>query len=350
MGGRNHSERVIGGTPEEQRLAMEELQGVFDETDPKLVGYEVEKSTDEKAMIERVEAIVDEMVKKWGGDPKPVPLKKIQVLKPGAVDATSDGSYGGRGVHKPLRGNIGVERTGSRVGFGSVLSHELFHLKSYKSAQIDKWTKEADLYRSGFSMIDRKNPPGEFGKKREYFSDLEEGIVAECANRFFDRMKSEPLFEKEMAANEKIKQWVLNACRRREMPKEKLRILEREWKYIPDAEKYAQQIESFSEVETEREDFAWGTFSYLYENNKVEIRERYSQRNRLYQLCDEICAKSGGRFVDSEAVFNEFAKANFTGNYLTIGRVVDGALGKGSFRRLAEETSGDPGNNDARKS
>jgi hypothetical protein len=51
---------------------------------------------------------------------------------------------------------------------------------------------------------------------------------------------------------------------------------------------------------------------------------------------------SGGKFKNRDEVFDEFAKANFSGNYLPLARTVEGVLGKGSFRRLAEEFSEEP--------
>lgn len=83
-------------------------------------------------------------------------------------------------------------------------------------------------------------------------------------------------------------------------------------------------------------------FKALYEQGEAETVERYQERKRLYELLDRIVANSSGRFESRDEIFNEFARANFSGNYLTISRIVESILGKGSFRKLAEEFSEEP--------
>jgi hypothetical protein len=343
MGEKTHYERVIGGSPEEKEVAIEDLQGVFDEADSELSQYELEKTEDEIEILKHTEAIVDRMVRYWGGNVKAIPLEKIYVLKPGAIEITSKGKSSGSAVHKGLRLNIGIEREPSKIAFASTLSHELFHLKSYKSAQVKESNGMTDSYRSGFSMVDRKNRNVPSGEEKVYFGNLEEAIVAECARKAFEEIKKEPMFHEEALANEKIKEWVLGSYSRSGLPEEKLKVIGREWKNIADAEKYVGEIESYFEREIDRSDYAHGLFERLLKEGKIETVERFSERERLYALCDEILEKSDGKFKDREEIFNEFAKANFTGNYLTVARIVEDALGKGSFRKLAEDFADKPG-------
>jgi len=56
-------------------------------------------------------------------------------------------------------------------------------------------------------------------------------------------------------------------------------------------------------------------------------------------LIDEIIEKSHGRFENRQEVFDIFARANFSGNLIPLARLIESIFGKGSFRRLGEETA-----------
>lgn len=71
-----------------------------------------------------------------------------------------------------------------------------------------------------------------------------------------------------------------------------------------------------------------------------ELQSVFDERS--YELLDKLVEGSGGKFKNRDEVFDEFAKANFSGNYLPLARMVEGIFGKGSFRRLAEEFSEKP--------
>jgi hypothetical protein len=57
----------------------------------------------------------------------------------------------------------------------------------------------------------------------------------------------------------------------------------------------------------------------------------------LDDLLAELVLKSNGEFKDKETIFKEFAKAHFTGNYLTIAHLIERILGEGSFRKIADK-------------
>ncbi|MEK7581844.1 MAG: hypothetical protein AAB488_00725 [Patescibacteria group bacterium] len=333
--------RIIGGTQEDKEAASRKLQTVFEERSGKLAEYEIEKSPEDLEILNKTESIVDRIVSQYGGDPKPLPLDHIYVLKPGSVLAVTEGKLAG-GVHRPLGLKIGVERGKSRSLFASTVAHELFHLKSYKSARVGKSGEDVRLYRSGISMIDRKDPNEEKGEEKEYFAMLEEAIVAECTKKFLDEISRDSEFREEAEAVRKFRNWAVAYYRRAGMPEEKAKEFERELKYIAEPQDKVEMVLAFSDEEEKREAYAAGIFSALYEKGEVETIERYRERKKLYELLDKLVVNSGGKFKNRDEVFNEFAKANFSGNYLPLARVVEGILGKGSFRALAEEFSQEP--------
>lgn len=341
MEGRTHYERIVGGTPEEKKAASEELQSFFEEPDERLAEYEIEKTPEDLRILNATESLVNRIVSHYGGDPKPLPLEHIYILKPGSVSAMTGGNLAG-GIHKPFGLKIGVEKEGSKLLLASVVAHELFHLKSYKSARVGKSGDGALLYRSGLSMIDTKDSGAEAGEEREYFAVLEEAIVVECTKKFLDEISQDAEFSEEAQAVRKFKDWVAAYYRRPGNPEEKAKVLERELKYITGPQDKVEQVLAFSDEEESRQTYAAEMLRSLYEEGKIEMMERYEEREKLYKLLDMLVEKSSGKFKGRDEVFDEFAKANFSGNYLPLARMVEGILGKGSFRKLAEEFAREP--------
>src|SRR3989344_7722222 len=205
---KTHYERIVGGTQEEKEIASKERQDTFDERSNKLAEYQVEKTSEDLEILKKTEAIVDSIVARYGGEPKELPLDHIYVLKPGSVLAMTEGRLAG-GIHKPLGLKVGVEKGKSKSLFASTVAHELFHLKSYKSARVGKSGEDVRLYRSGLSMIDRKDPNEEMGEEKEYFAMLEEAIVAECTKKLLDEIGTDSFFSEEAEAVRKFKDWVV---------------------------------------------------------------------------------------------------------------------------------------------
>jgi len=341
MEGKTHYERIIGGTEEEKQVASKELQETFDERSKDLSEYELEKSPEDLEILKKTEAIVDSIVARYGGEPKALPLDHIYVLKPGSVLAMTEGRLAG-GIHKPMGLNIGVEKGKSKSLFASTVAHELFHLKSYKSARVGKSGEDVRLYRSGLSMFDKKNPDEKVGEEKEYFSVIEEAIVAECTKKLLDEIGGNALFSEEASAVMKFRDWVVAYYRRGGVPEEKVKEFEKELKYIADPQDKVERVIAFSGKEEERQAYAAGMFGALYEKGEVETVERYTERKKLYELLDKLVINSNGKFKNRDEVFDEFARANFSGNYLPLARTVESILGKGSFRKLAEEFSKEP--------
>ena len=155
-------------------------------------------------------------------------------------------------------------------------------------------------------------------------------------------MAKEDIFREEISAVRRFRDWVIGFYRKSERPPELVEQLKNEVKYISNPIEKVEQVLAYSDKEEDRQAYAAGMFEALYENGEAETRERYQERKKLYELLDKIVAGSNGRFETRDEIFDEFARANFSGNYLTIAKVVESILGKGSFRKLAEEFSEEP--------
>jgi hypothetical protein len=329
-----HYNRIVGGTEEEQTKVAERLRNVFDRKSESLAQYELEKSPEDIELIGITQRIVDTIVTQYGGDPKELPLDNMYILEPDSVLKITEGRFAG-GIHQPIGLKIGVEKEESRILLASTIAHELFHLKSYKSArtQENSW----GLYRSGLQMTDIKNQTKVVGEEMVYFSHLEEAIVAECTKKFLDELGKESFFAEEYTPLSQLKDWLVQYYQRINVPKHIIKEFEDGLKYIPNPQFYVDKVLSYSEDENEREDYAVGLFNSLTTQGLVIGLERNKERNKMYELLDKLVINSQGKFTDREEIFDIFARANFSGNYLPLARVVEDILGKGSFRQIAEE-------------
>lgn len=327
-------ERVIGGESEQLRIvAKEKLQRWLeehgnDDTKP----YEISPTERDKQIIESVESAVDQLITSYGGTTKPFPPEKIYLLRPDTVNIVTEGKFS-RGFHSPLGQRIIVEKGLSDIDFATTLAHELFHLKSYKAAQV---VEEGRIkpYRSGISVFDRI-------EETEYFAELEEAIVAETTRQYYQsEVRNNPLFQSEVQATDKVKKWVKKSLQMRGIDETRQQFILGEIYSIPEAEDIAKVLEG--EVDSENPEmyklgYVDGALQRLIQKEQVVVSERYRERQKLDTLLEEITTKSGGKFRDKSEVFNEFAKANFSGNLLPLARIIESTLGRGSFRRIAEE-------------
>jgi len=217
MEGKTHFEKIIGENEKEREIASQELQALFENKDLELAEYELKKSPEDLEVIKKTELIVDNIIKQYGGVPKILPIDNIYMLKPGSVLEMTKGELVS-GVHKPMGLKVGIEKEPANFLFARKLAHELFHLKSYKSARVGKSGEDVRLYRSGLSMVDRKNFNEKAGEEKEYFAMLEEAIVTECTKKFFDKISNEKIFSEEIEAVRKLKDWAASYYRRNGFP------------------------------------------------------------------------------------------------------------------------------------
>jgi hypothetical protein len=336
-------DRIIGGTDMDKAGASIELQELFDLKNEMLEKYEVEKTPEEIILIEKTITIVDRMVTQYGGTVGKLPEDHIYVLRPGAI-ALVDGGKFHNGYHSPLGAKIGVDRTDSPFIFSAVLAHELFHLKSYKAARIYGRgdVGHVGLYRSGLAMVDTKDPGEMPGDEKYYFAMLEEAIVAECTIKFTDELSQDPIFIEDARAINMFKDWFVGYYTRNGGPEEMMKEFQIELRYIANPQEMAQKVLDHSPDEKVRQAYAVVLLDKLHLDKKLNMVERYKERKMLYKLLDLLVQNSDGRFQNTDEVFTELAKANFSGHYLGVARMIENILGKGAFRKLAEEFSSEP--------
>lgn len=337
---RHYYEHIVGVQTEEEGAQSEDrLQGLFESKLSDIDEFELEKTQEDLEIIKITESIVDRIVLEYGGKPKSLPIDNVYLLTPNKLLEYSKGKFSG-GLHNPLSSKIIVERNQSTVVFASTLAHEMFHLKGYKSARIGKSGSDIHLYRSGITMVNRKDIEAEVGEEKEYFTVLEEAIVSECVRQFLDILAEENAINEELIAFNQIRDYISKYYESIGVDEMRIKVFEQELKYIENSPQILEEIISHSEIEEERQRYASEMYYNLIKQDKEKAitLERYLERQKMYELLDNIVLKSNGKFEYGE-VFDKLAYSHFSGNYLPFARIVEEVLGKGEFRKLAKEFS-----------
>ncbi len=332
-------DRVIGGKSEEERIgAKEDLQKRLEQPiRADIKEHEIPLTERDRKIIKSTESAVDKIVTYYGGKPKRIKPENIGVVSQGAIATITEGRLRG-GMYSSLGQKVIVEKNESDVDLATVLAHELFHFKAYKSAKI---TKEGDIksYRSGIAVSDRE-------KEVEYLVEIEEAIIAKVVRKFYEEeIRNNPLFADEVLKTDKVKDWIKKSMQMRDWDENKSQFMLDEIYSMPESDKMLEVLEKKDfkgykgkNLEEFKIGYVDGCLKRLIEKDKVVLSERYREREKLNKIMQEILEKSKGKFKDKKEIFDEFTKAHFSGNLLPLARIVESALGKGSFRKMAEDS------------
>lgn len=328
-------ERIIGGNEVDKDNASMELKELHEYKSVKWSQYEIAKTHEDVEKIKKVEKIVNGIVASYGGKESEVSMDDVYVVKPDSVSKVTDGKLKS-GLHITMAGKIVAERPQSDFLFQHTIAHEMFHLKSYKSARvIDNYG--AGLYRSGLSMIDIKDSEVSPGDETEYFADLEEAIVVECTQKFLALIAHEPENIDDIVAVEQLRDWVVSFYRRRGVAEKEIEDFIMDLMFVPNPQDKVREVISAYPDEEHRAAYASGMFRKLNDKGELYFVGRLRERKKMFSLLDRILESSNGVYKNRDEIFDDFARANFTGNYLPLAKKIEGILGKGSFRKIAED-------------
>lgn len=327
-------ERVVGrkgGLEGEREEAQKQLQQWLEDPVNCLVGpHAIERNEKDTELIRCVEEAVDALISRYGGTPTPFPPNKIFLLKPGVVKEVT-GGMALTGVHFLLSQDIAVERPESDVGFAVALAHELFHAKSYKAARIMP-DGNPDVYRSGLRVTGKND--------EQFFAELEEAIVVEMTRKFnAESIPTIPSLREEAVSIEKIKAWIRTTLKLYGAftPAHEARI--NEVYSIPNIKEFIQFLDTPIDLGTASSHtlgYALGVIDRCLQRSEATIDTRSKERERLYALLGYLQEAAPARYTDAEQVFTEFARANFSGDLLSLARNIEGITEKGVFRKIAE--------------
>ncbi len=322
-------ERIVGGTTEQQERVSERAEKESSKTGEELFGeYIIEPTVKEKRAIEESVSYANDIALKYGSRRQFNP-DRVFVLKQGGVRSSTGGDFA-QAVCNSFNQSIAVERHFSDAILSASVVHECLHLNGYHSEQING-DGEGRPYRHGISMRGRSD-------EGDYFGLANEAIVATLTKDFFEKVISkDEQYREDIERTQKIKEWILS-------------FIERE---IPNHEKKESLISMLNDIlilnrsnevydvlfnSSNHDDYKIGYFFGYYKEDLKSgniLRERADERKKFDSVLEDIVARSDGKVTDKGMLFDQFAKAHFTGNYIPLARIIEDALGKGSFREIA---------------
>lgn len=313
--------RITGNIDSDRK---DELRNAFKDVikNPRLAGIWSDKdwndiedmsrpmSEKEKHIFESANTITSAIVKKYGGESFDIPVDNCHIIPTDLMDRLSR-AFGrtGTAVQETYSVLINMDHiSGSLSEFALLIGHEITHLKQGISFQI-KDENSGRILRSGL-MTYPSVKKYEEGEEYTYFNGLNEAVVAEVEKIVFEQLSQDPVFADEY-----------------------------NWLSSEEADELRRKVAE--EMNLPIKDIAWVARSESEINpSEEEYKKRYrtysypSQRSVLQYVCSEIQKQYSDQFIDSKFVLDEFIKAHFGAHLASIGRLVEGTFGQGSFREL----------------
>ena len=297
--------RVVGGTPEDERKALEYFKSLF-EKHP-LDEIERDKTLEELKFIEQVNKLLPSFVKRYGGEPIEIPAKNIHIVDVTKLSETEGKKYeqtDHKGFYASEKQIIAIlPQSESKLEFALTLVHEMLHFNSFNSftqSSEEKGESAYGLRRQGLGIGRRKD-----GKAEILFEEIDEAVIMELTKRF----------DKEFFGN--------------------LDFLEED---IKRREQFREEVNTDSES---KEDIGVYFQRKLKNDQWQTIIQSYSyaiERRKLKDIVNELYDKNRDSFNSPDEIFTVFTKAVFTGRLLPLSRLVEKTFGKGSFREIGESS------------
>jgi hypothetical protein len=319
--------RVQGVSPEREEQMLSYFAGYFEgqRPDPKL---EREKTPEEQEVLEGIVASMPDFIQRYGGEPIVLKPEYMHVIDPVKVNAEwpnmTEGQRAFIAARKDEEGwtfgghTVGILSRDTLLREAHNMVHEFLHLQSFTSfTQNEDAENERLMKLSGSAVLPRQSGMEIHAKGgKNYFRGLSEAIIEELTMRF-DRQYFQdfPPLEDVIKYRAEIEQEV--------------------------AEPKYEDAKEISEVVTKPEGDGYRTTIKPYVYGK--------QRRILRSVISKIYDTNEGQYPSKEVVFELFAKAELSGRLLEVARIIEQSLGKGSFRKLGEDTALTKGKSPAQK-
>lgn len=306
-----------------------------------LAEFEISKTEADRTIINQVEEAVDAEVRRYGGYPSRIPPDRVHLVRPGSLRSLQSGRFGG-GFAALVEEYAVVERSPSDSAFAAHLAHELFHIKSPKVVKPLDTGDKPRLHRSGLVTTEVKNTEIVPGYERKHFAELEEAIVAEATDRVFHELiTTNESVATETALFERITPWLRKLWAKTERPVGEGEEMIKAFRAIPakDAKEILTVLEGDELTEDGKLIFLYDKLRKIRDAGAAYEAERTYERAKLDRLIDDLVVRYNEQ-VTHDQIMAKFLEANFTGNYLGIARMIERVMGKGAFRRVAEDFGG----------
>lgn len=323
-------DKIIGGTAEQLAKVVSDTESKSQMSGETLYyKFLVEPTIEEKYAIQLAVDHANYTANHYGSS-RIVDPERIFILKSKGVASLTENRLS-EAMFNAGSQSAAVDRTQSVALVARSAFHEALHLASYQSAQLFE-DNAYGSYRNGIGMVGRK-------EEAYYFADAQEAIIAVLSRRFFEHVVANDVhYEREIERTAFIKDWIRDYVRQSKIPEQ--HMLER-MKYIDEVLIFPNNelIHSLLKKQIFDDDYKMGVIEGYYKTDFDSgslMHERRKERELLDTILDRVVIAGKGKIKKNE-LFDEFARAHFTGNYLPLARTIEGILGKGSFREIAKE-------------
>ena len=294
---RSSVERVVGDIKEKQKAVILRMiaECFDDQVFKELQGKEREKTANELKIIQLANDATNELRRHFGLPNFDIPPKNIHVVR------KENWPIRQGAVYSSHLQSVVVREPDAKMIFAATTVHEILHFKSYNALQATIRTKRLEVYRIGLSIFERNGD-------KVRFNNLNEAVTEELTKRMMTHVFRDRLFADER------EQTVAMLENEPNLPATSGGNLFDDDTYYVAAKQGA---------EGKRIVNAYG-FGYQRE------------RTVLSSLVDKICSRYPDRYKNKDAVLEIFACGMMTGKLMEIGRLVEGAFGKGTLRSIAE--------------
>ena len=322
---------IIGGTKQQREELQDYALERSQESGEELFGeYLVQPTEHERKTIQEAVKYANDIALSYGSKRK-IDSKRIFILKPRSVKELTKGELKNAKANS-IQQSIAVDRVESDAILAKTIVHEVFHLSSYQSAQISTSGKDKP-YRDGIEMVGRQQEEG------SYFSVAQEALIAILSKRFFDDVISkDPLYGEDLRNTPMIKAWLSAYVEKRTINENEKREIQEEIEntlIFPQTQKLCEELNKVGEDDDKK--FKFFQNHYAETDLSTLQRERTEEVRMFDKVLDDIMLKSNGLISDRQKLFDEFARAHFSGNYVPLARMIEDILGQGSFRKIAIE-------------
>lgn len=305
--------KIVGAeSPEQEKEILDSIKEIFEE-EGKLDEYEIDPEYQE--IIKLLSEEIPKFAEQYGAEPIKLDENKLVFHKQKQTILSKIKNLMGNGRVRLGSYDIETQRVDvvldaivdNPLVFAHILAHEFLHFHSFQSLTAEKNEDKTILYGRRVGLRIWKT-----SQDFVYFNNLDEAVIEELTRRFDEkilRKASIPALRTEIEKREKIKESL--AAKGKEEEARELFAL------------YSRRILAILEV-------------------RVSLDVYKTERKKLNDLIKELYEKNREEFESEEDVFNIFAKASMSGNILPLARLIEKTFGKGSFRRLGEETGTEP--------
>lgn len=303
--------RIVGGQDTDRAHAQEWFKSVFRHQEPHR--RERQKTPEELHFVQQVNERMKEFIQKYGGMPISIAAEQIHFVddRPSkAAAAQPEQNMSCHGFYNPEKQQIVIyhDKDVAPLWQAIVLAHEIIHFNSFQQ-YIVRLNKGRRLVLQpqiiGLDVLRFRD-----GQVTALFRGLHEAVVTELTKRF-DREYFETLDYTQADAERR------NAGTR--------------WEEEQNAGNAARMSDAALYLTRRQAD---GTFKEV-----IEQYDYIRERQKLWNLIDQILHHDQESFEDKEEVFALFAKAVLAGPSRTLVEIVEGTRGRGAWLRLGEQTS-----------